>query len=198
MGILYNKVVIFAVVFLLPMVPTIVLYYFFTKENYAKYLSKKVQLGGPIAAYVILIGLSFYYFANITDPEMQQIVEDFIAKEKVIQNVRGTWDYTTIIKDLKREYSGTCVLSKRDKGLIMEGETEYFITQPMLINHRGMELTYFFRAGNDFEKQAMGMGILRLKKTKGQERIDKMTGCWGVTGEQICGEVTFLRRRDSY
>lgn len=88
---------------LVPLIPAIVLYWAFGTENIAGYVSRVrgIKLGGPVAAYFIIMITGFAVLHDqfeIEDPEFREITRNYREHQTTSSALEGNWYFEATVR----------------------------------------------------------------------------------------------------
>jgi hypothetical protein len=176
----------------LPLIPVILLYAFFSRQNYfeLKDAAKGIVAIGPIAAYVVIVGLGL--------EAMLRIEREGRNSNHLLENVTGEW--TIESKSLHGTPGrGRCYMENDRGRLVVNGELSEngmnlgtWQSEITMLKEHNLYIFYTLTQVKDTGSDKFD-GICTL--SFGSPPTNEMRGTWIVVGEKDrAGEITFKRK----
>lgn len=208
-GCAMKVVLYYTAVLLVPLIPAVILYLLFETDNFAAYQDEipGIELGGPIAAYFILMIAGDRIFRGLfdiqeQDPELEEIISNYRDYENVATELQGEWEFTTAFRQSpeaeQEETRGNTRVQKSRYRLRMDGDWldengnlqgQWWAKQVFLDEQ---ELVYLFNVPDRDNpgSQLNGLGRVAIQRDS-NGHVAKLQGTWNVLGRPARGDITF-------
>lgn len=180
---------------LLPLVPVILLYLLFEKQNYFELqdTARGIIAMGPIAAYVGLVLIAWRIYLKISPL--------FIALNTHLDQICGDWIYKSVSKNGNIRI-GDCFI-RNEKGQLVingnfkDGDKTVGTWECDLAGLRGNNLLMVYRLREIKDSGPDNVyGLVQVPF--GEATASEMTGIWTVIGrEDSEGTITYTRKKKS-
>lgn len=177
----------------LPLIPVILLYAFFSRQNYfeLKDAAKGVVAVGPIAAYVVIVGLGLEAMLRLeregrsTSPLLEEMVGEWTITSKSIHDTPG---------------QGKCYIENDRGHLVINGELSEngrnlgtWTSEMTLLKEHNLYIFYTLTQLKEGGNKKFD-GVCTL--TFGSPPVNEMRGTWIIVGERdMAGEITLKKKR---
>lgn len=180
---------IWILILLIPLIPVVLLYLLFEKQNYFELqdAAKGLVAMGPIAAYLVIVGLAYRIYFKISP--------SFEGYDARLDLICGTWDFVSTSKsDHVRQ--GFCSITKNKRQLVISGN---FKEGAKMVGTWQGELMGL--DGNTFlmvySLQQTGKenlyGLVQAAIADGNDK--EISGIWSVVGRSdLEGSIIYTRR----
>lgn len=189
---MYENIIIWAILTLVPLIPTFVTHRFLKSSASYNSMNQGIKLGGAVAAYFILVTTAFFTYNNMTSDPLHATREALVGEWECIAYV--TSDESRFDPD-SRIQSTMNIHVNGSRKISLTGHMEkydvYWQAEEVIVTDR--KLIYIFNIPiND------ATGITWLGFTRGNDGdIVTLFGSWVVTGDEGRGTISCLRKRSS-
>jgi hypothetical protein len=193
-----------AILLALPIIPVVLLYWFFGSQNYFNLTNtaKGLVMSGPIGAYILIVWMGWNIFARMLKT---------IAKPNDIKKIKGDWEFTS--KSNRMDEKGNSVIDERkgtckfvdDMGTLkMTGSfTENdkpvgsWESEMCKLDSSMLKFSYILREIKGTTMEYFdGLCVLSYfdNPHKKGEQIEKIEGIWVIIGRaDMAGEIKFTK-----
>jgi len=185
------------------MLPSVIMYKMFGTMNLSKYkgVNKGMQLGGPIAAYFIIM-LTIFHYTNKIDSDLVAYMD---RQQEIHADYTGTWVTVSQYKDeegVAQQGKGKAYIKHDRLGyrLIMNGVylNEQGLTagsweaDDVLVNRQKLVFLWSINSLDPDAGMLAGVGKLRTTYDTVGNLIE-MRGNWGMIGKPTSGSMLWVR-----
>lgn len=190
------------VIIFLPLMPAVILYGLFGHLNKARTetekLGQKFTLGGPIAAYFVILTTCYGFIAHQDNMAQESWYQNIIEKESLIEKIIGDWQAVATYQDaegIEKTSTSRISINKGRFGLYIQGQfgpnNSHWKSRQVFLDEN--QLSYVFYVPTQPGQSTIGITVLDYTLNPTNNEINEMFGDWGVIASKICGKAKFTR-----
>jgi hypothetical protein len=196
----WEELIILCIMVIIPVLPAWIMYKQFGGQNFSRYqgLNRSVQLGGPIAAYFIIM-ITIFSFEYNTNMELVNTMRDC---NKIQQEYVGNWVAVSMHKDETGEVlvtNGKVFIRWENSKLIINGtygsdgeDIGSWSADELIANEEKLIFIWQVATLDETVGYVTGVGILMVTKKK-KKKVVELRGNWGVIGAPVSGGMVLVR-----
>lgn len=180
---------IWSLILLLPLVPVVLLYMLFEKQNYFELqnTAKGLVATGPIAAYVVIVWIAYRIYFKISP--------SFIGFDARLDQLCDNWTFVSTSNG-GHTRQGDCNITKERQQLVIngnfkEGDRIVGIWEGELTGLRGNNFLMVYSLQETGKSNLYGL----VQVPFGDAAAQQMSGIWSVVGRSdLEGTITYTRK----
>lgn len=188
-------------ILVLPLVPACLIYYLFGNSSAASTWGEFFTLGGPIAAYFVIMCTAFGIFRNISTPEETSKLK---LRTRMHKLLIGQWTCESKVHSAEgdRDVSGCAVISVASDGEIsISGHwfnqnnepTGVWSADEIILTERKLVVVYSVPTVTGARGAFIGLINLNFVYANASHTVAQLKGYWGVLGQNIYGTTAWDR-----
>ena len=198
---IFQRIISLIAIFTIPAIPSCIIYYLFKDMNFAHTWTKNVSLGGPIAAYVVLLSASYRYFIKMA---ISDEAIDRKMRKRMHKLLAGDWNFdaTVITGENEKKAMGNVRIGTDPNGELLitgcwfddEGNRYgEWTADEIILNERKLIIIYTVPAQH---KRAPLTGLTKLDIVfdEKNKKIESLKGFYGVLGLPYHGISSWTKR----